>query len=98
MWKLKLFIVVLILVAFVALGMVFSSQNQQPVTPNLLGVELGSISLGVCLFLTLIIGALLGYLVAAISSFKQRGAHALLARKLKRCEQELTQLRTAALR
>lgn len=98
MWKLKLFFYLLIFAAIAALGMVVSSLNQELVHPNLLGFEFGAISLGVCLFLTLIVGALLGYLVAAVSGLRQRGQQTLLNRKLKHCEKELSQLRAAGLR
>ena len=98
MWKFKAIVTLVLLVAVAGVGMVISANNREQVSPNIFGFELATYSLGSWLFFTLLAGVLLGYFVAFVSSLKQRSQKARLARKLKRCEQELGQLRTTALR
>ena len=98
MWKLKLFLAVIFLGAFVALGIVVNADNAEMVNPSVLGCELPKRSLGFWLCAAVLVGGLLGFFVSWTASLTRRGQHHRLARKLKNCEQELAQLRTSALR
>jgi uncharacterized membrane protein YciS (DUF1049 family) len=98
MWKLKLLVGVIFLLAIATLGMVINSDNTQIVSPSLFGYSFASASLGIWLFLTLLAGGILGYLVSLLSNLKSHGQLTLVSRKLRHCEKELAQLRTNALR
>lgn len=98
MWKLKLLLGAVILIAISAVGMVINADNTNVVSPTLFGISLPSASLGVWLFATLLAGGILGFIVSLLSTLKSHGQKALLSRKLKQCENELAQLRTSALR
>lgn len=98
MWKLKLVFAVVVLGAIAVLGMVINADNSQLIAPVLLGLRLPNATLGIWLFLALLVGGVLGYLVSLLSTLKSHGQKSRLNRKLKHCEQELAQLRTSALR
>ena len=98
MWKLKLLVGTIIFVAIIILGMVINADNNQIVNPTLLGIQLPQASLGLWLFLAMLVGGVLGYVVSLLSTLKTHGQKTRLSRKLKHCEQELAQLRTSGLR
>ena len=98
MWKLKLLLGVIFLIAIVVVGMVVSADNSQVIHPTLFGLELPDASIGFWLFSALLVGGVLGFLVSLLSTFKSYGQKSRLSRKLKQCEQELAQLRTSGLR
>ena len=98
MWKLKLFVAVIFLLAIAALGMVINADNVETVSPSLFGYRFPAASLGIWLFLALLVGGVLGYLVSVLSNLKRHGQLTLANRKLRHCEKELAQLRTSALR
>ena len=98
MWKLKLLVGALFLIAIVVVGMVVSADNDQIVQPVFIGFHFPQATLGVWLFVALLVGGILGFIVSIVSAFKNLGQKARLARKLKQCEQELNQLRTSNLR
>ena len=98
MWKLKAVLFFIVIAALVVLGMVISSDNSQLVSPSLFGKALPQASLGVWLFLSMLVGGFLGFAIAWLSWIKSRGQNRVLARKLKNREQELTTLRTSGLR
>jgi uncharacterized membrane protein YciS (DUF1049 family) len=98
MWKLKLLVSVIFFLAIAMLGMVINSDNTDVVSPSLFGYSFPPASLGIWLFVTLLMGGISGYLVSLLSNLKRHGQLTLLSRKLKHCEKELAQLRTSALR
>ena len=98
MWKLKLLVGAIVLSAIVILGMVVNADNSQIVNPRLLGIQLPEASLGLWLFLAMLVGGILGFVVSLVSTLKTHGQKTRLSRKLKHCEQELGRLRTSGLR
>jgi len=87
------------MIIFVMLvGWWISSENSQIVNPTLFGYAMPKFNLGTWLLLVLFIGTALGYILSWLSGLGVRGKERSLQRKLKSCEQELTKLRTQALR
>lgn len=98
MTKLKLALAAIIALVVMGLGWWISSENSQLVGPKLMGLQLPSWNLGAWLFIMLLIGGILGYVLSLLSYFKHRSRSASLQRKLSRCEEEVARLRTAGLR
>lgn len=98
MWKLKALFVFIFVAILIGLGMVISAENNQIVNPVLFGIALPQNSLGIWLFISVLVGGLLGFAIAWLSWLKKFGQNRVLTRKLKNSEQELTNLRTKALR
>ncbi|MCW8194234.1 DUF1049 domain-containing protein [Proteobacteria bacterium 005FR1] len=98
MWKIKVLLAAIVAILVMGLGWWISSENNQLVSPILMGIHLPNLNLGVWLFIMLLVGGLLGYLFSLFSYWKLRSQSASAQRKLSRCEQEVSKLRTAALR
>ncbi len=98
MWKLKAVFIIVFVAVLIGIGMVVSAQNSQMVSPVLFGIDLPQSTLGIYFFAAVLVGGLLGFGIAWLSWLKNLGQIRLLGRKLKSSQQELTQLRTSALR
>ena len=98
MWKLKAVFLLIFIAVLIGLGMVVSADNSEMVSPILFGMALPQNSFGIWLFISLLTGGFLGFGIAWLSWIKNVGQNRMLTRKLKSREQELTQLRTSALR
>lgn len=98
MLKIKAILAVVIAVLVMGLGWWISSENSQIVSPKLMGLQLPSWNLGVWLFIVLLVGGVLGYLLSLLSYLKIQSRSLAIQRKLNRCEQEVAKLRTAGLR
>ncbi|MGQ9426149.1 LapA family protein [Gilvimarinus sp. F26214L] len=98
MTKIKVIASAIIAVVVMGLGWWISSENNQLVSPTLMGISLPSLNLGAWLFIVLLLGGVAGYLLSLLSYIRIRSKSLSLQRKLNRCEQEVAKLRTAALR
>lgn len=98
MLKIKVILAAIVAILVMVLGWWVSSENNQMVSPTLMGIQLPSWNLGVWLFIMLLVGGILGYLLSLLSYIKTRSRALAVQRKLKRCEQEVAKLRTSALR
>lgn len=98
MLKIKVILAATIAVLVMGLGWWISSENSQMVSPTLMGIQLPSWNLGVWLFIMLLLGAVIGYLLSLLSYVKMRSRTRSVQRQLNRCEQEVAKLRTAGLR
>lgn len=98
MLKIKFILAAALAIVVMGLGWWISSENEQMVSPTLMGVPLPSWNLGVWLFIMLLVGGVLGYLLSLLSYLKIRSRSLAVQRKLNRCEQEVAKLRTAGLR
>lgn len=98
MFKLKILLTGLFILAVLGLGWWFGSENTELVRPTLFGIPLRAWSLGTWLSLMLLIGSVLGYLISLLSYARIKGQNLNLQRKLQRREQEVAKLRTASIR
>jgi len=98
MAKLKLFLGVLIAISVMIVGWWISSENSQLVSPVLFGYDLPSWNLGAWMFLMLLIGGLLGYVISLLSYVKHRGKAMNLQRKLSSRDQELAKMRASSMK
>jgi len=98
MAKIKALLAVILTIMVAGLGWWISSENSQLVSPYFLGLQLPSWNLGAWMLIMLLIGGLSGYVLSLLSYMKLMNRARTLRRDLARCEQELTQLRTASLR
>jgi uncharacterized membrane protein YciS (DUF1049 family) len=98
MLKIKVLLAAILGVMVMGLGWWISSENSQMVSPTLVGVQLPSWNLGVWLFIMLLVGGIVGYLLSLPGYIRIRGHVLAVQRKLNRCEQEVAKLRTAGLR
>ncbi|BFM16516.1 hypothetical protein R50073_26990 [Maricurvus nonylphenolicus] len=96
-WLKRVFWVVLIL-ATMAVGYWFNTENTQDVNLTLFGFVLPASSLGVIVCLTLLLGGVLGFFASLTPILRLTNENLSLKRKLKRRDAELTKLRTAALK
>ena len=94
----KLLILLLIGLGAVALGITFSSENSQLVSLMLFGSPLPQWQLGVWMLLSLLIGAVLGLVLAFLSSLGRRPSAFLKERQLKQLQKELDSLRASTVK
>jgi uncharacterized membrane protein YciS (DUF1049 family) len=95
---LRRLIVVLVVLAMLAAGVLFAVQNPEPVALDLLVIDLAPRSLALWLLATLALGGLLGLLASSIIILRLRGNLLLARRKLENCKVELDRLRVAGLK
>ncbi|WP_460226156.1 LapA family protein [Aurantivibrio infirmus] len=98
MAKIKFILMAILIIFVMVIGWWISSENNLIVSPTLFGYTMPKFNLGTWLLLVLFIGTMLGYVLSWISGLNVRGRERALSRKLKNCEQELSKLRTKALR
>lgn len=97
MWKLKLIILIIFAIVFAGFGWWVSSDNSQQIAPVILGFTLPAWNLGFWLFLTLVVGILLGYTISWIGSIKRIGAQKRLQKQVDNKEREIAKMRATAL-
>lgn len=88
----------LVVLAMVALGVLFALQNSQLVAVDILLYEFAPRSLALWLLTVLALGGLLGMLVSSLITLRLRTQLSLAQRKLDRCKLELDRLRVAGIK
>jgi len=91
----KILLLALVL-AMVALGVLFALQNKALVPLDLLVYRFEPHSLALWLLLALALGGALGLLMSSAIMLRQRAAHGSLRRQLTRANSELEKLRSSA--
>lgn len=91
---LRTLITVLILLAFVAIGVLFALQNKQAVPLDLLIFSFSPRSLALWILVSFGLGGLAGLLVSSLYMLRSRTALGATRRRLVRTEAELAQLRS----
>lgn len=94
---LRKFIVLLIVLAMVAAGMLFALQNREPVGLDLLFITFEPRSVALWILLAFALGGLLGVLASSAVILGQRAGRTALDRQLQKANAELDRLRTAGL-
>lgn len=98
MAKIKLFFVLIIFLLVVAVGYWVSTENTQLVSPVLFGFELPTWSLSTWLFIFLLSGSVLGYVVSLLSYLTLKAKVSSLQRKLTKREKEIAGYKTATVK
>ena len=96
-WAKRLLLLVVLVIALV-LGVTFTAENSQPVSPLLLSYPLWSMALGLWLLIFLLSGAVAGLLLSFIPWLWGRQSIASKSKKIKQLEQELTKLRSIGIK
>jgi len=96
-WLKRLVLILFFLLAIVV-GIVFTSENNAPVSVTLLGFSLPSLQLGLWLLLCLLLGSLLGLLLTLFPNLRHRQQLASRERKINALQKELNNLRNAAVK
>ncbi len=91
-------IALLVILAMVAVGVLFALQNHQPVGLDLLVYEFAPRSLALWLLLALALGGVLGLLASSVIILRLRGGLAIARRKLEKSKLELDRLRVAGIK
>ncbi|MEQ9464652.1 MAG: lipopolysaccharide assembly protein LapA domain-containing protein [Haliea sp.] len=91
-------IALLVILAMVAVGVLFALQNHQPVALDLLVHEFAPRSLALWLLAALALGGVLGLLASSIIILRLRGGLAIARRKLEKSKLELDRLRVAGIK
>lgn len=95
---LKSLLVVVLMLAMLAFGILFSIENDMAVQLNILVMKLPAQSLSVWVMAAFALGAFFGMLVASLSSLRARTQKHMTERKLDRTQKELETLRAPALK
>ncbi|GAB1258042.1 lipopolysaccharide assembly protein LapA domain-containing protein [Aurantivibrio plasticivorans] len=96
MTKLKLLFSICVALFVMSIGWWVSSENDQLVTPQFAGFSFGGLNLGTWLFMMLLTGVVIGYLISSLGYWRQRMKASGLQRKLANKEQELAKLKLSA--
>lgn len=88
----------LLLLACVIFGLLFSIRNQTLVTVDLLAFTLPEASLALVIIGAILLGTLLGWLLILPYALRSRAQKAKIQRELKLSQKELHQLRTLSLK
>lgn len=88
----------LVVLAMLALGVLFALQNSQLVVLDLLVHEFAPRSLALWLLAALALGGVLGLLVSSIIILRLRAGLSVAQRKLDKCKIELDRLRVAGIK
>lgn len=88
----------LVVLAMLALGVLFALQNSQPVGLDVLVHEFAPRSLALWLLAALALGGLLGLLVSSVIILRLGAGLAVVQRKLDKCKLELDRLRVAGIK
>jgi len=94
---LRTIITVLVVLAMVALGVLFALANDGPVSLDLLIYTFAPRSLALWILLAFAVGGLVGMLMSSLMMVRLRASRNSLQRKLGRAKAELEKLRTAGL-
>ena len=95
---LRSLITLLIVLATVAVGVLFALQNKAPVPLDLLVYTFDPKSLALWVLLSLALGGFLGMLISSAIVLRQRASLSSVNRKLSKANAELDSLRTAGLK
>lgn len=95
---LKRVLMLLLAITLLLLGLWFGSENTQPVGLVVLGFSAPEVALGVLLIVTLLLGALLGFVMSVLPVLRLTNRNMSLERKLKRRDKELGLLRKAPIK
>lgn len=98
MSKIKLFLILIVAAAIVAVGIWFSAENSLLIQPKLFGFTLWQANLGFWLFSVFLLGGLLGFFISWLSYIGVKSHSKSLERKLSKKEHEVAQLRSAVLK
>ncbi len=85
-----------VVLAMIAVGVLFALQNEEPVPLDLLVYQFEPRSLALWLLSALAIGGLLGLVISSAIMLRLRTSLRARSRQLSRAQEELEQLRTAA--
>ncbi|MFU8762936.1 MAG: lipopolysaccharide assembly protein LapA domain-containing protein [Haliea sp.] len=88
----------LVVLAMLALGVLFALQNSQPVGLDMLVHEFAPRSLALWLLAAFALGGVLGMLVSSVITLRLRAGLSLAQRKLDKCKLELDRLRVAGIK
>jgi len=88
----------LVVLAMLAVGVLFALQNHQPIAVDLLVYEFAPRSVALWLLAALALGGVLGLLVSSVIILRLRGGLAVAQRKLDKCKIELDRLRVAGIK
>ncbi len=91
-------VALLVILAMVAVGVLFALQNHQPVGLDLLVHEFAPRSLALWLLAALALGGVLGLLASSVIILRLRGGLAVTRRKLDKTKLELDRLRVAGIK
>ncbi|MBX2807046.1 MAG: DUF1049 domain-containing protein [Cellvibrionaceae bacterium] len=80
------------------MGITFTSQNSQPVSPVLFSYVLPQLQLGLWILLVLLLGACLGLVLSGVSLLWGKQSIFVKERKIKQLQKELNGLRTVVLK
>jgi len=94
---LRTLVTVLVVLAMVALGVLFALANDGPVPLDLLVYTFDPRSLALWILLAFAVGGLVGMLMSSLVMVRLRASRNSLQRKLGRAKAELEKLRTAGL-
>jgi len=94
---LRTLVTVLVVLAMVALGVLFALANDGPVPLDLLVYTFAPRSLALWILLAFAVGGLVGMLMSSLVMVRLRASRNSLQRKLGRAKAELEKLRTAGL-
>ena len=94
----KRILFILILLATVASGLLFTAQNHQPTSLVFLHYALPELSLGLWVAILLLVGGFLGLLLSSLPLLWGRQSAAAKDRRIRALEKELNQLRAASLK
>ena len=95
---LKRLLLILFFVSAIVLGVVFTSENNTPVSIWLLGYELPSLQLGLWLLVSLLLGSLVGLVLTLLPHLHHKQQLASKERKINALQKELNSLRAAAVK
>lgn len=96
-WIRFLLLVILFIIS-VSAGMLFTSQNSLPVAVTFFGYDFPVLSAGLWLTMSLLVGAIIGFLLSFLPAIFLRSSTASKDRKIERLEKEVARLRLSALK
>lgn len=96
-WFKRLFFI-LLFGSMIILGIVFTSENNTPVSLWLFGFELPSFQLGLWLLISLLLGSLVGLLLTLIPNLHHKQQLVNKDRKINKLQKELDNLRKVAVK
>ena len=94
----KRFFLLLLIIAAVFAGALFTADNDQPVSLLLFGISLPELQLGFWVVIVLLLGAFLGLLLSFLPMLWGRQSMAMKERKIRQLEKELNQLRATSVK
>ena len=96
-WLKRIVLIVLFLCAII-LGIIFTSENNMPVSVLFLGYELPALQLGLWLLVSLLLGSFIGLLLTLLPNLSHQQQLASKERKINNLQKELNALRNSAVK